>query len=254
MSLQSEYLAGTLGISAYFGMSKIKITQSDLVAADKFEQTIKIRAKQWVSLKKPAQPPKPKYTMSDYDNLLVGLDNPLIANPNLSVIPEEYHTDFIAKYIDIRSWLYDNQPALRMSGGLVAQELPASDSEKSKFLWSVNVLDDITKIFDLLDAGCITHVEATAMRDVYPEFILALLTQYILASIDYLYENEYSAISGWQMAGLSALAGVPVLSFQDVMAWQGNYQNNGPGRPEGSKAPNIAQSHTSDMQALGASV
>jgi hypothetical protein len=176
------------------------------------------------------------------------------ANPDISGLDEELQLEFIAQYLDIRGWLNLHQPAVKLAGGMIAYELPASDTEKLKFLWSADILNNPSKIMDLLDAGCLTEVEAMAARDVYPEYTLEIVLQYVQASINYIIENPYSALSGWQLAGLSALAGAPVKSFGDVMAWQGNYPSNKPGRPEGSKAPNLAKSNVSDMQALGVPV
>lgn len=250
----SDYIAGTLGIRAYFGSSPVKITKGKLQAADNYLKEIRSRAKQWANLRRPTQPPKAVFGLDQYDAIVTALDNPLDANPDISGLPEDMQTDLIAKYLDVRSWLEQHEPAIRLSGGLIAQEIPPPSSEKTKFMWSVDMLNDITRVFDLLDAGCLAPSEAMALRDVYPDFTMTLVVEYIKAAIDYLYTNQFSALSGWQLAGLSALAGVPITSFQDVMSWQMNYESTGPGRPSSGKAPNLAKSEASDMQALGVPV
>jgi hypothetical protein len=254
MSLAAEWLTGTAGLPFYFGTKRYRITESMLREAAQVDRMITRRAKQWAESKRPSQPPKAKYKVADFDDVIAALDNPMQANPDLTQVPAELQVDFVAKYLDIRAWLDANQPAIKFTGGLIAQEIPPADTDKMRFMWSVNTIDDIGRVFDLLDAGCITPPEASVMRDIFPEFTMAVAVAYIKAAIDYLYKNQYSALSGWQMAGLSALAGVPVTSFQDVMLWQSNYEPMGPGRPPGSKAPNLAQNEASDMQALGASV
>jgi hypothetical protein len=254
MSLDTEWLCGTAGLPFYFGTKRLKVTQKFLADAQKADKIIRERAKTWVNLRSPAQPPKAKYTVGDFDEVVAALDNPMDANPDLTQVPADLQVDFIAKYLDVRMWLYDHQPAIKFSSGLIAREIPPADSDKSKFMWSVNVLDDVTRVFDLLDAGCLAPSEAMALRDVYPEFIMILMVTYLKATVDYLYKNQYGALSGWQLAGLSALAGVPITSFQDVMTWQMNYEPTGPGRPQGSKAPNLAKNEASDMQALGVPV
>lgn len=250
----SDYIAGTLGLRAYFGSASVKITQAKLRVADNSYKEIKSRAKQWVNLNKPTQPPKPVFGLDQYDSVVTALDNPMDANPDISGLPEDMQIDIIAKYLDVRGWLEEHEPAIQFSGGLIAQEIPPPTSEKTKFMWSVDILNDITRVFDLLDAGCLTPPEAMALRDVYPDFTMEIVVEYVKAAIDYLYTNQFSALSGWKLAGLSALAGVPITSFQDVMTWQMNYEPTGPGRPKGSKAPNLAQNEVSDMQALGAPV
>lgn len=254
MSLATEWLSGVAGLPFYFGIKRLRLPQSRLVEADNIDRLLKKRAKQWAELKRPEQPPKAKYTAADFDTVIAAIDNPMDANPDLTQLPSDMQIDFVAKYLDIRAWLYENQPALKFSGGLIAQELPPAESDKMKFMWSVNILDDIGRVFDLLDAGCLAPSEAMAMREVFPEFTMALMVAYLHASIDHLYKNQYQAMSGWQLAGLSALAGVPITSFQDVMTWQMNYEPTGPGRPQGSKAPNLAKNEASDMQALGVPV
>jgi hypothetical protein len=254
VSIQSEWLSGTAGLPFYFGTGKLKITAKDLRDSDKASKIIADRAKQWVDMRRPAQPPKPRYTSGDFDVVIAALDNPMDANPDMTQIPSELQVDFLAKYLDIRAWLYEHQPTIKFTSGLIAQEIPPADTDKMKYMWSVNVLDDVTRVFDLLDAGCLAPSEALALRDVYPEFIMALMVSYLRATVDYLYKNQFSSLSGWQMAGLSSLAGVPMVNFNDVMAWQTGYAPSGPGRPQGSKAPQIAENEASDMQALGASV
>lgn len=250
----SDYIAGTIGMRAYFGSTPVKITKGKLQAADNSYKEIKSRAKQWVNLKRPQQPPKAVFGLDQFDAVVTALDNPMDANPDITGLPDDLQTDIIAKYIDVRGWLEAHEPAIRFSGGLIAQEIPPPTSEKTKFMWSVDVLNDITRVFDLLDAGCLAPSEAMALRDVYPDFTMEVVVEYIKAAIDHLYTNQLSALSGWQLAGLSALAGVPITSFQDVMTWQMNYEPTGPGRPQGSKAPNLAKNEASDMQALGVPV
>lgn len=254
MSMQSEWLSGTAGLPFYFGTGKLRITAKDLRDSERVNKIFAARAKQWVDMRRPAQPPAPKFKVGDYDEVIAALDNPMDANPNLAQIPVDLQVDFLAKYLDIRAWLYEHQPAIKFTSGLIAQEIPPADTDKMKYMWSVNVLDDVTRVFDLLDAGCLAPSEAAALRDVYPEFIMEMMVTYLHATVDYLYKNQFSSLSGWQMAGLSALAGVPMVNFNDVMSWQMNYEPTGPGRPQGSKAPNLAENAASDMQALGAPV
>jgi hypothetical protein len=252
MSLATEWLTGTAGLPFYFGTKRLRLSQARAAEAENIEKTIQRRAKVWANAKKPATPPKAKYKVSDYDEVVAALDNPMDANPDITQVPQELQVDFLAKYLDVRMWLYERQPAIKFTGGLIAQEIPPADSDKTKFMWAVNILDDVSRIFDLLDAGFLAPSEAAAIREVFPELTMAIMVEYLKAGVDYMYRNEFRALSGWQLAGLSAMAGVPMTNFQDVMLWQTNYEPTGPGRPQGSKAPNLAENAVSDMQALGA--
>lgn len=252
--LETEYFTGLLGIKYYFGVGRAKSVQPAMAESAKIRKTIRSRAKAWVEQKSPNQPPKAEITSKDYDSLIELLDNPMDANPDISKVPQNLQADVIAKYVDIRSWLENNQPAIKFSSGLIAQEIPPPDSEKTRFMWAANIINDVSSVFELLSAGCITPVEAQAVRELYPEVCLEITTRYIMAAIDYLQKTPFGALSGWQLAGLSALAGVPITSFQDVMLWQTNYEPTGPGRPSGSKAPNLAKNEATDMQALGVPV
>ncbi len=252
--LYYDALLGQLGLKSFFGNKTPRITQGMMRSADGITKTIKNRANNWVNLKKPQQPPKREYKLPEYDLLVAALDNALNANPDISGLSEELQTEIIAQYLDVRGWLTLNQPAIKMAGGLFAYELPASDTEKLKFLWAADIINNPLILFDLLDAGCLTEVEAMAAREIYPDLTLEIVLQYIEATIEYLIDTPYGALSGWQLAGLSALAGAPVKNFSDIMAWQGNYPNNQPGRPTGSKAPQVAQANVTDTQAVSAPV
>jgi hypothetical protein len=252
--LYYDALFSQLGLKTFFGNKRPKVTQSMIKHAENIEKTITARAKAWVNLRSPKQPPKKEYTLPEFDLLIAALDSPLDANPDISGLDEELQLELVAQYLDIRGWLNLNQPAVKLSGGLFAYELPASDTEKLKFLWAADILNNPMILFDLLDAGCLTEVEAMAAREVYPDLVMAIVLEYMQATIQYLIDTPYGALSGWQLAGLSALAGAPVKSFSDIMAWQGNYPANRPGRPEGSKAPQVAMANVTDTQALNAPV
>lgn len=245
-----DWLVGHAGMPFFFGSKRLKLTQDKVKQAANIDKLIKNRAKNWVDLKRPVQPPKANYSIQDYDTVITALDNPIDANPDISQVPEEMQLDFIAKYLDVRAWLDAHQPAIKFSGGLIATELPPADSDKSKFMWAVDVLDNVTKLLDMLDAGCLTAIEAQAVREVYPDFTMGVIVAYVQAVIDYLVNNQYNAISGWKLASLSALAGVPITSFQNVMAWQANYEEAG----TATKSPNLAQSHLTEPQKLEAPI
>lgn len=251
--LQSDWITGTIGLKAYFGLGKIKLTQAQYIQALKADKYIQSRANAWISAQKASKLPKNKITTADYDDLAAALDNPFDANPDISILPEEFQLDTIARYLDIRGWLEANQPAVTFSGGLIAREIPPSDTAKTKFMWSANMINDITHVFDLLDSGALTQFEATVLREIFPDFTMAVLLAYLNASLDYIYNEKKPTLAGWQLLGLSTLAGVPITSFEDVLQWQTGFpEAGGPGRPAADKAPNLAQPNLTDSQKLDA--
>jgi hypothetical protein len=249
--LASDWITGTIGLSAYFGLGKMKVTQKMYLDSLQADKIIAKRAKAWVAAKRPGKLPKAEIGTKDYDSLVAALDNPFDANPDISVLPEDLQLDVIARYLDVRGWLEQHQPAIKMSGGLIAREIPPPESDKLKFMWSANMINDVTQIFDMLDAGSLTLFEASALREIFPDFTMAVLLAYINATLDFVYNEDKITLSGWQTLGLSTLAGVPITSFDDVLQWQSGFpQPDGPGRPPGDKAPNLAQPNLSDSQRL----
>lgn len=251
MSIQSDFLTGILGLSAYFGMKRIKITSAMIAESSNIEKTVRTRAKAWAGMTRAGKFTPSTLRVGDYDNIIAALESPYQANPDISGLPLDMQTDVVVKYLDIRGWLEDNRPALKFSQGVVAREIEPSETDKTKFIWSCGMIDNVRRIFDLLDSGALSLPEALAFKDLFPELALFVAQEYLRATIDYMYNEKKPTLSGWQLVGLSALMGVPTTSFDDVLQWQSGFdQGGGPGRPASDKTPNLAQPNLTDLQKL----
>ena len=244
----TEWLVGGIGLLEYFGNSPVQLKSSVVRRALKGDEYIQTRAKAWASSKKPEKLPKLPFNVGDYDQLVTALHLPQIAQPDISRVDDQYSMDIVCHFMDIAAYLAEKEPALKISRGFIAREIEPPDSDKARFVWACNILDDVTLIFDLLDAGALTVVESDVFRTLYPEIAFATAKAYMLAAISYIYDEQKPTIASWQSVGLSALMGVPVSDFNDVMTWQAGYSpTKGPGRPP-SQAPDLAGQSATDSQ------
>lgn len=249
--ISTEWLTGTIGLATYFGQKPIKMTQSQVTQALKAETYITQRAKSWAAAKRPGQLPKDMLGIADYDMVITALGTPELAHPDISRLPSNWQLDFVTAFMDIGYYLQSQQPAVKMSGGFIAREIEPPSSDKSRFMWACNAINDIHNIYDLFDAGALTVIEADAFKQLFPETALFTATEYLKAAIEYIYNNEKPTMASWQLQGLSALMGVPMADFQDVAGWQMGYDRpKGPGRPPLSKPLNIAKAQLTDSQQL----
>jgi hypothetical protein len=251
MSL-ADWVVGTIGLSSFFGEHKIKITKHNLAQALQEDKIIAKRAKEWAASNKPAKFIPPKLNNNDYDRIVSSLHVPQVAQPDISQLDPDSQLDVLAGFIDISNYLAEKEPAVRLSGGFISREIEPPDSDKSRFMWSCNIINDVTSIFDLLDSGALTAIEAEVFRELFPDLAMKTAKAYITAAIDYVYYNKKPTIASWQAVGLSALMGAHITDFQDVIGWQMNYDGgSGPGRPSGPKAPNLSGANITDSQKLG---
>lgn len=249
--IMADWLTGTMGIYAYFGMSRLKVTKAQLIQAMKAEDYIKSRAKAWAASKKPAKMEKMPISFKDYDMIVTALQHPYQATPDLSAIPDDLALDVVAKFLDITHYLHEHQPALMISGGLIGREIEPPTSDKTRFCWACNAINDVRIVYDLLDSGALTGIEADAFKTLFPDMAMFTAVSYLKEAINFMYDNEKPTMASWQLQGISALLGVPMADFNDVVSWQMNYDQQGPGRPP-SSVPDFATDSMSDMQALNA--
>lgn len=244
----TEWLVGSIGLLKYFGHAPVQITSSAIRRALKGDEYIKSRAKTWAASKKPAKLPKLPFNVGDYDQLVTALHLPQLAQPDISRIDDGYSMDVVCHFMDIAAYLTEKEPALKMSQGFIAREIEPPDSDKARFVWACNILDDVNLVFDLLDAGALTVVESDVFRTLYPEIAYETAKAYMLAAISYIYDEQKPTIASWQSVALSALMGTPVSDFNDVLTWQAGYSSTkGPGRPP-SQAPNLAGQAATETQ------
>jgi len=248
--LSSEWLVGTIGLSAYFGMKRPGITQAMVSQALQVEKYVKRRAEAWAAAKKPAKLVEMKLNENDYDMIVTALQNPNQAQPDISSLPTDMALDFLTAFVDIGYYLHENMPSLQLSGGLIAREIEPPSSDKTRFVWSCNIINDVRLMFDLLDSGAVTEIEGKAFTTLFPEIAMLTAVTYLKTAINFMYDNEKPTMASWQLQGLSAMLGVRLTDFSDVLGWQVGYDEKGPGRPVGAKTVNFAKSNLTDSQKL----
>lgn len=246
--LLNEWLAGTIGLSAYFGIKPVTVSKSQITQAMNAEKYILTRIRSWVAATKPSKFEIGDISMADYDLIVSNMQSPQLAHPDMSRIDPSMQVDFYTAFLDLGYYLKEIRPAVAHSGGLIAREVEPPSSDKARFTWACNIVNDIKYVFDLLDAGALTGVEADAFRRLFPETALFTASTCLQEIIGFIYSKEKSTLASWQLSGLSALMGVPITDFNDVLTWQAGYNpTKGPGRPP-SQAPNLAGQAATDSQ------
>ncbi len=249
--ISSEWLTGTIGLEAYFGLKSPKVAPTQLKQALRAETYIQNRADAWANSKRPARLESNPIPLTQYDQIITSLNHPYQAHPDIRAIPHEFSLDFLTAFLDIGNYLQQHEPSLKISQGFLGREIEPPDSDKIRFLWICNMINDLRRVFDLLDSGALTHVEATTFKELFPETALLTAVTYLRTGINFIYDKQKPTLASWQIAGLSALMGVPVADFNDVVAWQAGYdQSPGPGRPAVAKPVNLADSNLTDSQKL----
>ena len=246
-----DWIAGTIGLPVYFGRKPLKITKSKLIEATKIGDIIGQRAKAWAEATRPGKRLPPMISMCQYAVISSAVKDPSSFHPDLAAAPEEVQADLLARFIDISYYLKDKEPATLLSQGLIAREIEPPATDKARYLWACSMIDNVGRIFDLLDVGAVTLAEADALKVLFPDLAMEIAVAYLRAAIEFIYTKNKPTLASWQLQGLASLLGVPLTDFNDVVMWQANFDTNqGPGRPS-QKAPNLAENAFSDMQQLG---
>lgn len=244
----TEWLTGIVGLNSYFGGVPLVVTKAQINQALTAQKYVDNRIKSWMEAKKPAKFIPGEFTLADYDLVISALQTPKISHPNMTRLDPSLQLDFYTAFLDIGYYLKKNQPAVVLSRGLVAREVEPPTTDKSRFMWACNIINDVKYIFDLLDSGALTPVEADVFKELFPDIAAYTATACITAAINFIYDNDKPTLSSWQLQGLSALMGVPVSDFNDVLTWQAGYNpTKGPGRPP-SQAPNLAGQAATESQ------
>jgi len=246
--INTDWLAGTIGLEWYLGLTPLNLTRTQVKQSLRAEEYVKTRAKSWVAARKPSKLIPGKLPLSGYDMVVTALHNPLHSPPDISGLEGELVITLLTKYMEIGFYLQKQLPTTKLSSGFIAREVTPAISDQTRFMWSCNAINDVRIIFDMLDAGALTKIEADAFKELFPDLALFTATTYLEESINFLYSSQAPTLTSWQALGLSALMGAPISDFSDVMTWQAGYNGpSGPGRPP-SKAPDLASANATDTQ------
>jgi hypothetical protein len=243
--IEIELIVGTMGLDALFKDKLPKYSPALLKRAAGALKEFDKAAKQLSSRSTVDRLPKETYSFAEFSelqNLLQSDQEVDNMAQGLESWPSELQMPLIVQIADVKSYLQAQIPSQQMSSGLGATFLEPSDSDKFRFLWQANLVNDITNFGEVFLAGGITPLESAVMRTLFPMahdyFIIAVMDELITAAVNKeLDEWE----GGWQKPSISALLGVPVTSFSDVLQNQTGMAEKGVGRPKGPGSVQLAQ-------------
>lgn len=243
--IEIELIVGTMGLESLFKDRLPKYSPALLKRAAGALKEFDRAAKQLSSLSNVSRLPKDEYTFTEYAYLqeLLQLDQEVDnMAQGLESWPSYLQIPLMTQIADVKNYLHGQIPTQAMSSGLGAVFLEPSDSDKFRFLWQANLANDITSFGEVFLAGGITPLESAVMRTLFPMahdyFVIAVMDQLINAAVN---KELDSWEGGWQKPAISALLGVPVTSFSDVLQNQTGMAEKGVGRPKEPGSVQLAQ-------------
>ena len=243
--IEIELIVGTMGINALFKDKLPKYSPALLKRAASTLKEFEQAAKQLSEQSNVSRLPKDEFAFSEYQELvdLVNAEQEMLTvAEGIDFWPETLQIPLLVQIADVKMYLQSQVPTQVMSSGLGSSFLEPSDSDKFRFLWQANLANDITSFGDVFLAGGITPLESAVMRTLFPMahdyFVIAVMDQLITAAVN---KELDSWEGGWQKPAISALLGVPVTSFSDVLQNQTGMAEKSVGRPKGPGSVQLAQ-------------
>lgn len=249
-----EWYLGSLGIEAYFGKRKPRISMADVNAAAKADETITRYAKEFAAAAKPNRFPEEGVKISKYDEIAEELmDEPRgVIESWQEKMPDEIQDAFQVMKLDVHNYLKSQLPVQPISGGIFATPLPPSDTDVQRFMWQVQVIDDIEYALKMMNAGAFSMVENLCLRTLFPDVHTAIVLGYLNALIDHAQETKEAYTASWKLSSLSGLTGMPITSYQDVMGYQTGFEEKEAGQPMKPGTIKIASANATDTQKIEA--
>lgn len=248
--ITNDWYYGSLGIDAYFNKAAPKVTAAMAKEALRAESLIVDYARAFAKAKKPGKIPKAAIPLKAYDGIVTELlDEPDMASePWEAKMPEELQTGFIVMKMDVHNYLRSQMPTQAISTGFYAKPMPPSDSDKQRFMWMVQIINDIETALKMMNAGAFSMVENLCLRTLFPDVHSAIMVHYMEAMVDYATSAEDPYVQSWKLASLSGLTGMPVVSFSDIMHYQTGFDEQKPGQPPNPGSLKIAAAEATDIE------
>ncbi len=251
--LEIELIVGTMGLRAIFGDKLPRYSKALLDRASTVLKSFETQAKSMAKQTSTGAMPSEEYDFKDYKELTKMLQDDqevLNAAEGLASWPSDLQIELITQIADVKIYLAEQLPLQQSAGFLSSEFLECSDSDKFRFLWQANLCEDIRGFGDLFLAGAITPIESQLMRTLFPgahDFFVTLVIDQVLdaAVTDRLADWE----GGWQKPAISALLGIPIDTFGDVMGWQSGMNEKEAGRPKGAGSLQLARINQTENQA-----
>jgi hypothetical protein len=254
--IEIELIVGTMGLDKVLAGKLPRYSKSVLDRAGSTLKVFKTGAKTFAESNNPGNIPDWNLGVNDYDQITKDLqkdEDLLDLADSLETWPSELQTEVMVLLADIKVYLSNQLPMSQVTGALSSYSLPPSDSDKFRFLFQANLVDDIRTFVDLLNSGGITPIESALMRTLFPQTHDYLVIEVMDQVLDAVVDGDIAQWEGgWRKPALSGLLGVPVMDFQSVMQMQTGMEEKTAGRPKGPGSLQVAGFNQTDSQKLDA--
>ncbi len=254
--IEIELIVGTMGLDKILSGKLPRYSAALLGRAASTLKAFRNGAKQFAESDSTGALPEWKYDLSEFDQLSAQLQSDVSEEDitaSLETWPSEFQIELMVKIGDIKAYLGEQLPTNRVVGAISGYSLTPSDSDKFRFLFQANLVDDIRTFSDLLNSGAITPIESALMRTLFPQTHDYLVIEIVDRVVQAIVDKEIDQWEGgWRKPALSGLFGVPVASFSDIMQMQTGMEEKTAGRPKGPGALQVAQFSQTDSQKLDA--
>lgn len=255
--IEIELLVGTMGLEAILADKPPKYSAALMARAAATLKEFRAGADTFASSNHPGPLPKENYEIArNFEEIVTKLEQSTAVETvadGLASWPAELQMPLIVQMADVRAYLAQQVPTQVVTGAFSGFKLPPSDSDKFRFLWQANLVDDVTKFADLLNSGAITPIESALMRTLFPMthdyLLIEVLDRVMAAAVD---DKLADWEGSWRKPALSGFLGVPLTTFEDTMQMQTGMAEKTAGRPKGAGSLQMAQINQTGNQAMEA--
>lgn len=250
--IEIELIVGTMGLESILSDKLPKYSKALLDKASSTLNIFRRGAEDFAKMNQPGSLPDENYSLKTFEEITEKLledQEMLPVVESLASWPSDLQIELLVLLADVKAYLSAYIPANEVSGALMGFDVPVSDSDKFRFMWQANLVDDIRKFVDLLNAGAITPLESELMRTLFPQthdyLLIEVMDKMLEAAVD---GSISSWEGGWRKQALSGFLNVPIASFTDIMQFQTGMQQKTAGRPKGPGAVQMAQMNLTNNQ------
>ncbi len=252
--IEIELIVGTMGLDMILADRLPKYSAALLKRASSVLKDFKEGANVFADSDEPEGLPDAVIPYEDYDKLtkkMLDDQDYVEMTEGLESWPSELQMEIMVQIADVKAYLMDQMPRNEMVGAISSTQIEPSDSDKFRFLWQAELVNDIRGFVGLLNSGAITPIESALMRTLFPQTHDYLIVEVMDKTMDALLDGKADEWEGsWRKTALSGLLGVPVTSFQDVMTWQTGMEDKTAGRPKGPGSVQVASMNLTDNQKI----